>query len=307
MKNRVRCLTICLLLCLFSSLLPTSALFYDVNPATNEGRAVYALYDHGIIQGYGNGFFGPEDTLTRAQAVTMINKVFHYTYPADVTFQDVTADAWYYNEVACAISAGYIQGYGNGTFGPNDTLTKEQVCVMLDNIMHFARLPINVTVSDPISPWAQDCIQRLLANHLSETDEQGRFFATKPISREKTCLLLSPYVMDHLPDIQRFDLKSVARTELESRLSRIITALHQTLIPSCDDEAIASFLSAIADNMAYYRADPAFDYKTASKATNALYRAMEPSVRAKAKQLLTDFFLDENYTDDLSILYEFFF
>lgn len=307
MKYNLRFLTVCLFVCLLFSLLPVSALFYDVNTSTDEGRAVYALHEHGIIQGYGNGFFGPEDTLTRAQAVTMINKVFHYTYPASVTFSDVEADAWYYNEVACAVSAGYIQGYGDGTFGPEDTLTKEQVCVMLDNIMHFAPLPMDVPVSDPISPWAKDCIQRLLSNHLTETDEEGRFFATEAISRGKTCLLLSPYVIDQLPDIQLFDLQSVARKELEDRLSHIITALRQTLIPSCKDETIVSFLSAIADNMECYRADPAFDYKAASETTKAVYRSMAPEVRANAKQLLINFFLDEDYADDVSILYEFFF
>jgi hypothetical protein len=52
------------------------------------------------------------------------------TVPLDA-FQDVDVDDWYAEAVAWAADAGIVTGYGNGTFGPNDNITRQQVAVML--------------------------------------------------------------------------------------------------------------------------------------------------------------------------------
>lgn len=281
--------------------------FYDVKTNTEGGRAIYALSEKGIIAGYGNGFFGPEDTLTRAQAVKIINRIFLYETPADIEFTDVPRDAWYYNDVAVAVNAGYIKGYGNSLFGPEDTLTREQVCVMLDNIMQFTMLPIEVTINDKVSPWAAESVKKMLSNFLIETDENGFFRATEEITREETCIILSQFVLSELPEIPPFDLNTVERKELEGRLIRIITGIRQDLVNRTEVPEIKALFESIAANMEKYLADPSFDYKSQAELTEKQYRNLIKEHRKEAKNLLVNFFLDEKYTEDLDVLYEFFF
>ena len=49
----------------------------------------------------------------------------------DGAFTDVPADHWAYNDVTEAASLGFINGYGDGRFGPNDTLTREQWAALI--------------------------------------------------------------------------------------------------------------------------------------------------------------------------------
>lgn len=282
-------------------------LFYDVNTQTEGGRAIYAMSDKGIIAGYGNGFFGPDDTLTRAQAVKIINRVFRYEKPAEINFSDVSSDAWYYNDVAIAVNAGYIKGYGNGLFGPDDYLTREQICVMLDNIMGFTMLPIDVSVNDKISPWAAESVKKMLSNFLISTDEYGNFRATEEITREETCVILVQFVLDVVPEIPPFDLKTVAREELEGRLTRIVAGIREDLVERTEVPKIKALFYDIADNMEMYLNNPEHDYKAGAAEAKADYSRLKKEYRKEAKNLLVNFFLDPKYTEDLDILYEFFF
>ena len=293
--------------CLFGTTAQARDIFYDVNTQTEGGRAIYAMNDKGIISGYGNGLFGPEDTLTRAQAVKIINRVFMYETPAEIDFADVSADAWYYNDVAIAVNAGYIKGYGNGLFGPDDCLTREQVCVMLDNIMGFAMLPIDVPLNDAVSPWAAESVRKMLSNFLISTDEYGNFRATEDITREETCVILVQFVLDEVPVIPEFDLKSVAREELEGRITRIITGIREDLVKRTEIPKIQKLFYDIADNMEMYLNDPNHDYKAGTAKAKADYSRLKKEYRKEARSLMVEFFLDTKYTDDLDILYEFFF
>ncbi len=289
------------------TLISANVIFYDVDTNTDGGRAIYALSEKGIISGYGNGFFGPEDTLTRAQAVKIINRVFSYSVPAEITFPDVNKDSWYYNDVAIGVNAGYIKGYESGLFGPDDTLTREQICVMLDNIMNFVMLPGDIVLNDEVSSWAEESVKKILSNRLDTLDEKGNYRAKEDITREEACLILSQFVMDSLPEIPAFDLKAVAREELEGRLTRIIKGVREYLSPKTDKSDIKALFAAIADNMENYLKDPLFDYKKEAENTKKTYRSLPKDHRLEAKNLLVNFFLEDEYAEDINILYDFFF
>lgn len=295
------------LMCILITTAGATVKFYDVDTQTVGGKAIYAMSEKGIISGYGNGFFGPDDTLTRAQAVKIINRVFMYETKAEIDFSDVSEDAWYYEDVAIAVNAGYIKGYGNSLFGPEDLLTREQVCVMLDNIMSFTMLPVEVTLNDAVSPWAEESVKKMLSNFLIETDENGFFRATEEITREEACIILSQFVLSELPDIPEFDLNSVERKELEGRLIRIITAIRQDLVYRTEVAEIKDLFELIAVNMENYLADPEYDYKAGTLNTQKVFRALPDKHRREAKNLMINFFMDDKYIEDLDILYEFFF
>lgn len=91
----------------------------------------YAL-QNGLMSGYSSGTFGPDDNLTRAQLVQILyNKEGQPSEAYRNNYTDVPANQWYAPAVAWASARGIAGGYGNGRFGPDDFITREQLAVML--------------------------------------------------------------------------------------------------------------------------------------------------------------------------------
>jgi hypothetical protein len=87
----------------------------------------------GLYQGDGSGNFMPNDSMTRAmfaQVLANIEDVDLSVYKTS-RFADVGVDKWYSPAIEWAASAGIVAGYGNGNFGPEDKITREQMAVML--------------------------------------------------------------------------------------------------------------------------------------------------------------------------------
>ena len=95
-------------------------------------EAVDYVLRNGLMSGYGSGLFGPDDPLSRAQlAQILYNKEGRPAVTGGSAFTDVDPGAWYAPAVTWAAERGIVGGYGNGTFGPNDNITREQLAVML--------------------------------------------------------------------------------------------------------------------------------------------------------------------------------
>ncbi len=67
--------------------------------------------DLGLISGYGDGEFKPENGITRAEFVTLINQAFGYKEEQKESFSDVLETDWHWKQVQRAIEVGYISGY----------------------------------------------------------------------------------------------------------------------------------------------------------------------------------------------------
>ncbi|MDF9406776.1 S-layer homology domain-containing protein [Pelotomaculum isophthalicicum JI] len=85
-----------------------------------------------IMVGVGDDSFAPEENMTRAQFAAMLVRAMGLsTDGASVAFKDVTSDKWYYREVAAAFQSGLVSGYNPDEFGPEDTVTREQIAAIL--------------------------------------------------------------------------------------------------------------------------------------------------------------------------------
>ncbi|NBI67642.1 S-layer homology domain-containing protein, partial [Pseudoflavonifractor sp. 60] len=106
--------------------------FTDVSERDWFYEAVRFVQENGLMNGYEDGRFGPNDTLSRAQlAQILFNKEGGPAVNYLLDFSDVADGSWYTEAVRWAASQGIVSGYGNGTFGPNDPITREQLAVML--------------------------------------------------------------------------------------------------------------------------------------------------------------------------------
>ena len=126
--------------------------FADVDTSAWYHLAVDFVVENGLMNGYGNGSFGPNDTLTRAElAQILYNKEDRPSVSGSV-FTDVADGAWYANAVNWANRNGIVTGYGSGKFGPGDPVTREQMATIL--YRYLAAKGYDVTARADLSAYA---------------------------------------------------------------------------------------------------------------------------------------------------------
>ena len=148
MKNK-KILGILLCLAMTLSLLNTMAFAADYTDADKIGQvyrqAVDEMTARGVLEGYPDGSFHPEATLTREQGAKIITYLCIGKDAAEALhcdrapFDDVSAVRWSAPYIAWCVEHDILHGYGNGKYGPADTLTGDQYAKMLLCALGLAR------------------------------------------------------------------------------------------------------------------------------------------------------------------------
>ena len=106
--------------------------FTDVAPDAYYAKAVAWAIENGITTGTAAAAFSPDDTCTRAQAVTFLARALNAEAAnSALSFTDVAADAYYAKAVAWAVKNGVTDGVGSGLFAPNEHCTRGQIVTFL--------------------------------------------------------------------------------------------------------------------------------------------------------------------------------
>ena len=108
--------------------------FTDVPDTLWCAEAVNALASLGIVEGVGNGQFAPNQSITRAEFVTICAR-FTQVSASGETFTDVPASHWAFDAISTAASFGWVNGVGNGQFAPNQHITRAQAAVLLNRLL----------------------------------------------------------------------------------------------------------------------------------------------------------------------------
>ena len=138
-------------------------IFSDVTPGAWYTDAVQYAYDNGLMTGTSVTTFEPNTTTTRGMIVSMLHRLEGSPAVGIADFSDVAGGDWYADPVAWAASEGIVGGYGDGTFGPNDPITREQMASILYRYADYKGLDVSARASldaysdaDSVSPWASD-------------------------------------------------------------------------------------------------------------------------------------------------------
>lgn len=143
MKNLKKTLAVVLAFAMILSFGAISTFAYsDVEASTTTGEAVSILSNLGILSGFEDGTFRPDETVTRAQMASIIVRTLGYDSQAvssagSTVFSDVAADHWASGYINVAQAQGIISGYGNGMFGPEDKVTYEQAVKMIVSALGY--------------------------------------------------------------------------------------------------------------------------------------------------------------------------
>lgn len=111
---------------------PSASLFTDVAQDNWYSNAISFVYDRGLMKGVSETRFEPNAATTRGQLITILHR-FAGSPKASTSkqFLDVMTKDYYQAAVTWAADNGIVSGYGDGTFGANDTITREQLAVLL--------------------------------------------------------------------------------------------------------------------------------------------------------------------------------
>lgn len=172
----------------------TAPVFTDVDADSTTGKAIYKLVNAGVLNGYTDGTFKPNNPLTRAELCKIVNLVFDYTEADTENFTDVSTNDWFYSYVAIAKKAGYITGHGDGTFKGNDYLTREQACAIITRVTELFDLTMTETITDTVSDWAVPYVNKVVANRLMSLEAGGKFRATENITRGELTAVMAVFV-----------------------------------------------------------------------------------------------------------------
>lgn len=109
--------------------------FDDVAADAWYADAVNTLASLGMIEGVGNNLFEPERSITRAEFTTIAMRFTKGTLEGENIFPDVNPDDWFYDYVVGSIQYGWIKGLPDGTFGPNNTITRAEVTTIVNRML----------------------------------------------------------------------------------------------------------------------------------------------------------------------------
>ncbi len=120
---------------LLSTLIPLQA-FAAVKLSDIAGswaeKEITAWVDKGFINGYPDGTFKPNNNITRAEFVALVNRVFKFSETAEITFKDVKDTDWFSNDFAKAEKAGYLSELKEtGSFILRENITRQEVAVII--------------------------------------------------------------------------------------------------------------------------------------------------------------------------------
>lgn len=137
-----------------------SASFSDVSADYWATDYIEGLAQLNVISGFSDGTFKPNDPVTRAQFAAILHQAFLQSQPTTAqSFVDVPAGYWAADDIYAARAGGFLAGYPDTTFRPDDPITKAQALISLANGLDYtagnlAALSIYENAGG-IAPWAR--------------------------------------------------------------------------------------------------------------------------------------------------------
>ncbi|GEM_PF-6569854 len=141
--------------------------FHDIDPAKWSASSVVIVASHGWMQGTGGEKFEPNRQASRAELARILVNVFGWNDKAGSnTFKD-TAGHWAAEAIAVAAAHGAMSGYPDGTFRPDQPVTRAEIAVMMNRLISRpADSGLPMTWSDvPPSHWAYGDIMAASLDH----------------------------------------------------------------------------------------------------------------------------------------------
>ena len=156
--------------------------FSDVEAGAWYAGAVEYCVESGLMNGVSGDRFDPGGTMTRSMLATVLYRASGSPAASgDAPFSDVEVDSWYGPAVLWSIQQGLFTGYGNGLFGTNDNVTREQLVVLLYRYAQYKGYGTSASGSlaafvdsASVSDWATQAMSWAVANGIINGKDGAR-------------------------------------------------------------------------------------------------------------------------------------
>ena len=184
---------------LLLTLVPTAFAASDLDGHWAKKYIDYLADEDIINPSATTGKYQPDAKVTRAEFMRYINRAFHFTETASISYTDVPKNAWYYETVCIAQKYGYINGVGNNKMDPTGTVTREQAATIIGRL--YKADPGNVSPSSldfkdgaKISSWSAGYIRAAVDKGFLAGYSDGTFRPTREVTRGEVAKIIYYYL-----------------------------------------------------------------------------------------------------------------
>ncbi len=262
--------------------------YTDVDADAWYADAVSYVTDNGLMGGTSSTAFSPEDAMTRAMLATVLYRAADTPAVTGTDdFTDTADGTWYADAVLWASQQGLVTGYGDGTFGTDDPVSREQIAAILWRYAGSPQAQDAQAFSDEstISAYAADAVDWARANGIVNGKENNTFDPQGNATRAEVATILRNYLTMGAPE-----QPSTPDTEEPNALVVYFSATGNT-------EAVAGYIADTlgADTFEITPAEPytADDLNWNDPESRVVYEYENPDARDVA--LVTD--TPENWED----------
>ena len=234
--------------------------FTDVPSNFWAYESITKMTKEGIMSGYRNGTFKPNDPLSREEAASLFSNMIGETPSIMLasSFSDITSDRWSSLAIESVARANIISGYGDNTYRPEQYMSRQEFAVVADKFLHYQGYRTEdptaldtIYFSDQkfIAPWAQSSVRELALLGFINYSTKGLFNPEKYITRGEAAeityrLLFSKEATAIQHTIQQQQMEETARALIKKTFGENYDFHHRGAMFWRDGKLVISFTSS---------------------------------------------------------------
>ena len=234
--------------------------FTDVPSNFWAYESITKMTKEGIMSGYRNGTFKPNDPLSREEAASLFSNMIGDTPSIMLasSFSDITSDRWSSLAIESVARANIISGYGDNTYRPEQYMSRQEFAVVADKFLHYQGYRTEdptaldtIYFSDQkfIAPWAQSSVRELALLGFINYSTKGLFNPEKYITRGEAAeityrLLFSKEATAIQHTIQQQQMEETARALIKKTFGENYDFHHRGAMFWRDSKLVISFTSS---------------------------------------------------------------
>nr|WP_198044826.1 S-layer homology domain-containing protein [Lysinibacillus timonensis] len=223
-----------------------SAEFSDVKTTDYFFEAVKNLSERGIVNGFPDGTFKPYNNVTRGQAAVIISGALGLdtTNVQDPGFKDVPTSHPYHGAIAALANAGYINGFEDGTFGPDKFVTRNHMAIIISKAFNL-EAPAGTTLPfSDIYPAYKNQIAALYANGVTAGNSPTTFGGSLNVTRGQ----LAQFIVkaEKINEVSEFTIEEISNSTIKTNIGDFTLGSAATGIFSNDNASALKGASVLA-------------------------------------------------------------
>lgn len=150
--------------------------------------------DSGYLKGYEDETIRPDNSISRAEFITMVNRIVGFSSSEIIDYSDVVGDEWFVPELEIAKGEGYITGYEDGTIRPNNRITRQEAAIIAARIANLDDDAGSAEVfldKDSIADWSKAKVGAAVKAEIIKGYPDNTFKPNNEITRAETAVILS--------------------------------------------------------------------------------------------------------------------